>query len=95
LQERERFEANLKEQEEALVKILAKEGISEPEAREAAHKQLWSMGSTKTIMGECPIGGLSPVSCMFCEFGHMTECHYPLDCEEAQCSHYQQGLEEV
>lgn len=25
---------------------------------------------------------------MFCPYGHLTECHYPLSCEEAQCSHY-------
>lgn len=23
----------------------------------------------------------------FCATGHMTECHFPLDCLEAQCSH--------
>jgi hypothetical protein len=25
---------------------------------------------------------------MACPFGHMLECHYPMDCEEATCSHF-------
>ncbi len=29
----------------------------------------------------------NPMMQMLCSFGHMTECHYPDDCEEAQCSH--------
>ena len=33
----------------------------------------------------------TPMSCMFCAYGHMTECHHPLDCNEARivgkCSH--------
>jgi hypothetical protein len=37
--------------------------------------------------GNCPVGGLNEMACMFCQFGHMTECHYPMTCEEAQCSH--------
>ncbi len=28
--------------------------------------------------------GISP---MFCQFGHLTECHYPMNCREAECSH--------
>jgi len=24
---------------------------------------------------------------MFCQTGHMLECHYPMDCLEAKCSH--------
>jgi hypothetical protein len=24
---------------------------------------------------------------MFCPFGHLTECHFPMNCEQAQCSH--------
>jgi len=28
--------------------------------------------------------GMAP---MFCPFGHLTECHYPMNCEQAQCSH--------
>jgi len=41
--------------------------------------------------GKCPIEAIQPIACMFCNFGHMTECHYPLNCEEAICSHYYQG----
>ena len=43
--------------------------------------------------GQCPLGARTPMSCMVCEFGHMLDCHYPLDCEEAQCSHYLQETE--
>jgi len=42
--------------------------------------------------------GLCPThynNCMFCEFGHLTECHHPMNCEEAQCSHYQDDMNEV
>jgi len=30
---------------------------------------------------------IEPFNCIFCPYGHMTECHYPLDCEQANCSH--------
>ena len=36
---------------------------------------------------ECQCAG-SPLAQMFCPFGHMTECHYPLTCSQAECSHY-------
>jgi len=26
--------------------------------------------------------------CMSCPFGHMTECHYPFDCNSPYCNHY-------
>lgn len=38
--------------------------------------------------GECPLGGINAMACMFCPYGHMLECHYPLTCDEAECSHY-------
>lgn len=44
--------------------------------------------------GECEVGALNPMACMFCPFGHMLECHYPYTCEEAECSHYQREVEE-
>lgn len=59
-------------------------------AREIINKQ----GITKIANGECPTGASSPMACMFCPYGHMTECHYPQTCEEAKCSHYQQEIEE-
>jgi len=43
--------------------------------------------------GECPVGGLNALACMFCPFGHMLECHYPYTCEHVECSHYQQEVE--
>lgn len=35
--------------------------------------------------GKAPCRAISPVSCMFCNEGHMLECHYGMDCYEAQC----------
>lgn len=29
----------------------------------------------------------TPAAAMFCEFGHMTECHRPLSCASAGCGH--------
>lgn len=36
----------------------------------------------------CP----NPMAQMFCPYGHMTECHYPYTCDEAECSHYETAL---
>lgn len=35
----------------------------------------------------CP----TPMAAMFCGYGHMTECHYPMNCAKAQCAHYKAG----
>ena len=46
---------------------------------------------------ECPENGGSPVPpmvCMFCPYGHLTECHYPETCDEGSCNHYGQLDEE-
>lgn len=40
--------------------------------------------------GTCPLNATNPIACMFCQFGHMLECHYPENCEESQCSHLEQ-----
>jgi hypothetical protein len=37
--------------------------------------------------GQCPTGKTSPMACMFCMTGHILECHFPLDCQTAGCSH--------
>jgi hypothetical protein len=26
---------------------------------------------------------------LFCMTGHITECHYPLSCDDAQCNHWE------
>jgi hypothetical protein len=54
--------------------------VSYPPHPEVA-KQLGVPGNDKCI---CP----NPMAAMACPFGHMLECHYPKDCEEAQCSHF-------
>jgi len=33
------------------------------------------------------------MAAMFCPYGHMTECHYPMTCTEAECSHYQAEMD--
>ena len=71
---------------------LKEAGMPAEEAKRQATQQVNSMGATKILTGKCPLGGISPMACMFCEFGHMLDCHYPRTCEEAQCSHYQQEL---
>lgn len=76
-----------------LVEKLIATGVPEEEAKQLASKEIDSMGAVKTSLGECPLGGASPMACMFCWYGHMTECHYPLTCEEAQCSHYQAEMD--
>lgn len=44
-------------------------------------------GIVKIRTGECPVHATSPMACQFCPTGHMTECHYPLTCSQAKCSH--------
>lgn len=44
--------------------------------------------------GECPMGGTNPMSCMFCLYGHMLDCHHPYTCAQANCSHNQGELEQ-
>ena len=50
-------------------------------------------GIGRITRGECPIGAFSPMGCMLCEYGHMLECHHPMNCEEAKCSHYRSAME--
>jgi hypothetical protein len=44
-------------------------------------KQLGVRGNEHCV---CP----QPINAMACPWGHMPECHYPMDCSEAECSHY-------
>lgn len=70
-------------------------GIAEDCARQVASKEVDAMGVVKTMTGQCPLGGTGPMACMVCQYGHMTECHHPHTCEEANCSHYQAEMEEA
>ncbi len=76
-----------------LAEKLVASGVSEEEAKQMAAKEVDSMGVVKTLSGECPLGGANPMACMFCSYGHMTHCHYPRTCEEAECSHYEAEVE--
>ncbi len=51
-------------------------------------------GIGRIELGECEAGGLNPMACMFCPCGHMLECHFPYTCEEVECGHYQQEMDE-
>lgn len=73
--------------------VLRDEGMPAEEARRQAEEQVSSMGATKTLTDNCPLGNTSPMACMLCRYGHMTDCHHPLTCEEANCSHYQANKE--
>lgn len=54
---------------------------------------IYEPGFIKVREGYCPIHATSPMACHIgCQFGHMTECHYPMTCEETRtakvkCSH--------
>lgn len=54
-------------------------------------------GTDLITAGLCPIKTerTLPMACLFCEFGHLMECHYPARCADARCSHYemQQALD--
>ena len=80
---------NVVEMKKELADKLIASGVPEDEASRVASKEVESMGAAKTSTSQCPIGGTGPMACMFCQYGHMTDCHYPLTCEEANCSHYQ------
>lgn len=51
-------------------------------------------GVAKIRALKCPRHTVHPISCMFCPYGHMLACHYPMTCEEAECEHYQQEMDE-
>lgn len=45
--------------------------------------------------GKCPYGANSPVACMFCQEGHILDCHAGMTCEQARCSHHLQEAEDA
>jgi len=82
-------ELNVVEMKKELTEKLIASGMPDDEASRIASKEVDSLGVVKTSTGQCPLGGVNAMACMFCQFGHMTECHYPASCEEANCSHHQ------
>lgn len=54
---------------------------------EAASRGKYPAGIDVIHQKQCPIHATSGMGCMFCTFGHMTECHYPQRCVEADCTH--------
>jgi len=61
--------------------------MTEPERKNEAKEAL---------LVSCPKVGTEVirVACMYCPYGHMLECHYPLTCDEAECDHYKAEMEE-
>ncbi len=51
-------------------------------------------GFLKIQEGYCPVNAKNPMACMFCQFGHMLECHHPMTCDQAECSHLAKYMEE-
>lgn len=43
----------------------------------------------------CQCRQRSPVAPTLCGGGHLLECHWPLNCEQSNCSHYPRYLEET
>lgn len=50
-------------------------------------------GMAKIAAGECPLNAKSAMACTFCMKGHMLSCHWPMNCEESKCDHYQRDEE--
>ena len=44
-------------------------------------------GIARIKEARCPRGATRLLDCLFCPEGHISECHYPQRCQEAQCSH--------
>ena len=85
-------EIDVAEVKKELADKLIVSGVAEEEADRIASKEVESLGVVKTSTGQCPLGHASSMACMFCRFGHMTNCHYPLTCEQADCSHHQSEI---
>lgn len=50
-------------------------------------------GMARIAARECPLNATSPMACTFCMVGHMMECHHPMNCEQANCSHLSRYME--
>jgi hypothetical protein len=46
-------------------------------------------GTSETLKANPLCVCITEMAAMFCPVGHMLECHYPLRCSVARCSHYQ------
>lgn len=44
-------------------------------------------GFLKIRHERCELKAAHEGACMFCQFGHIMECHYKMRCDEAMCSH--------
>lgn len=85
----------LKEVDTFLVRQNVDMGHADSYAGEARIQEFFRMmvigkyepGIVRIEAGECPIGAINPIQCQFCMMGHMLECHHPMTCEQAKCSH--------
>lgn len=64
---------------------------------EISFRKAKEFGKKTMVWLSCPANNnerVMPMRCMFCPYGHMTECHHPFTCDEAECSHYHQSIED-
>ena len=61
----------------------------------AAGGNAYPMGSGLIRAGKGPIKATGPMACMLCSHGHMTECHYPKTCSQAQSAHLARYMEDA
>lgn len=59
-----------------------------------SYKPRFESGIQKIEEGRCPVKAVNPIACMFCPYGHMLECHWPMTCADAECGHYLAEAEE-
>jgi len=52
-------------------------------------EKAYPLGMDLIESGRCPAGDRTAMACTICLYGHMTECHHPYTCEEANCGHFQ------
>ncbi len=53
--------------------------------------RFWDLSNSKSISIFCPMDEKNITNlarCMFCAYGHMTECHHPHTCDSEYCNHY-------
>ena len=77
MNEADEFRKQLKDNEDQLVKLLTDAGLTLEEAKASTRQQIENMGITRVLDRKCPVHAKNPMACMFCCYGHLTECHFP------------------
>ena len=69
-----------------LLPLMLSEASTSRACRSLSGMSRFPTGIERIASGECQAAG--PHACTFCQYGHMTECHFPHTCGEAQCDHF-------